>query len=172
MGDMKSMRGPLSAALIGMSLFASGCASIVHSGNRTITINSEPPGATASVRTEEGEIVHAQKTPCTVSLEPKRGYFKGQSYVLRLEMPGYESTEVPLKATLSGWYFGNLIFGGLIGMLAVDPNTGAMWNIEPSKVERKLNSSQAEVIKNKTGFVVVLASELTEKEKAGMTRLN
>jgi hypothetical protein len=172
MRDMKSMRASLSVALTGITLFAGGCASIVHNGNRLITINSDPPGATASIRTAEGQIVDARKTPCTVSLEPKRGYFKGQSYVLRLEMPGYQATEVPLKATLSGWYFGNIIFGGLIGMLAVDPATGAMWNIEPGKIDRKLSSSQAEVIKNKTGFVVVLASDLTQQEREQMQRLN
>jgi hypothetical protein len=29
---------------------------------------------------------------------------------------------------MSGWYCGKLLFGGLIGMLAVDPATGAIWN--------------------------------------------
>jgi hypothetical protein len=172
MQDMKSTRGLLAAAILGVSFISGGCASIVHNGNRMVTISSDPPGATASIRTAEGQIVDARKTPCTVSLEPKRGYFKGQSYVLRLEMPGYQATEVPLKATLSGWYFGNIIFGGLIGMLAVDPATGAMWNIEPGKIDRKLSSSQAQVIKNKTGFVVVLASDLTSQEREQMQRLN
>jgi hypothetical protein len=158
--------------LLGACLFSGGCASIVHNGTRQITINSEPPGATASVRKLEGEIVSSQQTPCTISLNPKRGYFKGQSYVLRLEMPGYKPTEVPLVAKVSGWYFGNIVFGGLIGMLAVDPATGAMWNIEPGKIQRKLESSQASVIKNKTGFVVVLASELTAQEREQMQRVN
>jgi hypothetical protein len=79
---------------------------------------------------------------------------------------------MPLKATLSGWYFGNIIFGGLIGMLAVDPATGAMWNIEPGKIDRKLNASQAKAINNKTGFLVVLASDLTPQEREQMQRLN
>ena len=168
----KSLRTIAIVGLIGPSAFSGGCASIVHNGNRVVTINSDPPGATASIRKAEGEVVTAQTTPCTISLDPKRGYFKGQSYVLRLEMPGYQTTELPLKATLSGWYFGNIVFGGLIGMLAVDPATGAMWNIEPGKIQRKLNSSQASVIKNKTGFVVVLASELSLQERGQMQRLN
>lgn len=36
---------------------------------------------------------------------------------------------VPLSADISGWYFGNILFGGLIGMLIVDPATGAMWKL-------------------------------------------
>ncbi len=34
-----------------------------------------------------------------------------------------------LEATLDGWYIGNIIFGGLIGFLIVDPLTGAMWKL-------------------------------------------
>ena len=61
---------------------------------------------------------------------------------------------------------------GLIGMLAVDPATGAMWNIAPDKIQRKLDAGQNALIKNKTGFVVVLASELTPAEREQMVRLN
>jgi hypothetical protein len=168
-----SLRLTLAMGVVGASFMAGGCASIVHNGNRTIEIASQPPGATASIRkTNTGEVVSVQSTPCIVSLEPKGGYFKGQSYTLKLELAGYQPTEVPLKASLSGWYFGNIIFGGLIGMLAVDPATGAMWNIEPNKIRHNLSSSQAEVIRNKTGFVVVLVSDLTSAERQYMTRLN
>jgi len=34
-------------------------------------------------------------------------------------------------------------------MLAVDPATGAMWNIAPDKIDRKLVSGQSALIKNK-----------------------
>ena len=73
---------------------------------------------------------------------------------------------------MSGWYWGNLVLGGLIGMLAVDPATGAMWNIAPDKIDRKLASGQSALIKNKTGFVVVLESELTPAERQHIVRLN
>ncbi len=57
-------------------------------------------------------------------------------------------------------------------MLAVDPATGAMWNISPEKIDRTLASGQAAMIKNKTGFVVVLESELTPAERVAMVRVN
>jgi hypothetical protein len=169
------IRGTLAFGLLGASLFAGGCASIVHGGNREISIATQPPGATASVRKSGGDImdvVAVQKTPCTISLDPKKSYFAGQSYTLRLEMPGYKATEVELTAKMSGWYWGNLIFGGLIGMLAVDPATGAMWNIAPEKVNRTLANGQSALISNKTGFLVVLESELTADERQHMVRLN
>lgn len=31
---------------------------------------------------------------------------------------------------MDGWYMGNLLFGGFIGFLIVDPATGAMWKLD------------------------------------------
>jgi hypothetical protein len=175
MSRNRLIRGALASGIVAASFAAGGCASIVHGGNRNISIATQPPGATASVRKSGGEImdvVAVQKTPCTISLDPKKGYFSGQSYTLRLELPGYKSTEVELTPRMSGWYWGNLLIGGLIGMLAVDPATGAMWNIAPDKIDRTLASGESALIMNKTGFVVVLESELTPAERQHMVRLN
>jgi len=168
-------KNPVSRA-IGISLLCAGltsggCASIFHGGNREIKINTEPAGAKATISKPAGEVVTVQTTPCTVSLNPRKKYFQGQSYQLKLELDGYKTAEIELRPSISGWYFANIIIGGAIGMVAVDPATGAMWNIEPSKIEQKLTSNQAALIKNRDGFVVVLASSLTENERAGMVRI-
>ncbi len=176
MKSMQSARCVVAAGIVGVSFFAGGCASIVHGGNRSIAISTDPPGATASIRKTGGtainDFVVVEKTPCTVSLDPKQSYFRGQSYTLRLELAGYQTTEVALTPRMSGWYWGNLLIGGLIGMLAVDPATGAMWNITPEKIEQKLPAARSALIKNKTGFVVVLESQLTPAEREHMVRLN
>lgn len=111
-------------------------------------------------------------TPCTVSLDPKRGYFKGQSYRLKLELAGYQTSEIELRSEMSGWYWGNILLGGLIGMLAVDPVTGSMWNIAPNKIEQTLTASQAALIRDGNGFVVVLASNLTDAERQAAVKVN
>lgn len=175
MNHNRLVRGALAFGILAASLFAGGCASIFNGGNRQISIATQPPGATASVRKSGGnimDVVAVEKTPCKISLDPKKDYFEGQSYTLRLELPGYKVTEVELTPKMSGWYWGNLMLGGLVGMLAVDPATGAMWNIAPDKINRKLVSGQSALIKNKTGFVVVLESELTSAERQHMVRLN
>ena len=154
------------------ALFAGGCASIVHSGNRSININTEPVGAKATISRPDGTVIYAQTTPCTFSLDPKRGYFKGQSYTLKLELTGYKPAEVELHPKLSGWYFGNIIFGGLIGMVIVDPLTGSMWNIAPDQIDQPLSSSQAGLIREHKGFVVVLVSQITDSERKQMVRIN
>ncbi|MDB4525936.1 hypothetical protein N9065_03445 [Akkermansiaceae bacterium] len=34
-----------------------------------------------------------------------------------------------LDASMDPWYAGNIIFGGILGVLVVDPATGAMWQL-------------------------------------------
>ena len=159
-------------AVLGASAALTGCATIVHSGPRSIPIASTPAGAKVSIYDRSDSLVMTNTTPFVASLESKYGYFKGQTYRLVFEMPGYSSTEIKLDASLSGWYFGNLVFGGLIGMLIVDPLTGAMYNLTPEKIEQHLSPSQAQLVREGKGVLVVLASEATQQERAQMVRIN
>jgi len=111
-------------------------------------------------------------TPFIAQLSTKYGYFKGQDYRLVFEMPGHPTAEVNLTSSVSGWYFANLVFGGVIGMLIVDPLTGAMFNLSPEKIDQTLTATQASVIRDRTGFSVVLASQITEQQRTQMVRVN
>jgi hypothetical protein len=123
-------------------------------------------------KTHSGESVHTGVTPFTVSLDPKRGFFKGQSYTVRFELEGYKTDEVVLRSQLSGWYFGNIVFGGFIGLLIVDPATGSMWNIAPDKLDRPLTAQQAQMLKSGDGFLIALVSDTTDAERAQMRKVN
>jgi len=172
--NLASIKFRLVAFFAALSLMATGCSTIVNGGARQISVNSTPPGATLIITKKgdaSGEIVYKGNTPATVALSPKAGYFRGQAYVLKLELVGYNPAEVEVTPSLSGWYFGNIIFGGLLGMIVIDPLTGAMWNLSPENIQQTLTPSQASVIKNKEGFVVVLVSSLTEEEKAKMVKI-
>lgn len=158
--------------LIVASLLTGGCASIIHGGPRTISVSTQPQGAKATISKDSGEIVSVNTTPFTVALEPKKGYFKGQTYLIKLDLPGYRGTEVSVQPSMSGWYIANLVFGGLLGLLVVDPLTGSMWNLSPERIEQQLSPAQAQLIKNGDGFVVVLLSEITGSERANMVRIN
>lgn len=108
----------------------------------------------------------------TVALEAKAGYFSGQAYLLKFELHGYRTASAVVRPELSGWYWGNLIFGGLLGILVIDPATGAMWNLAPNSIEQSLSAEQATLIKNHNGFVVALLEQTTEGERANMQRIN
>ena len=45
---------------------------------------------------------------------------------------------MPLEASIDPWYFGNFLVGGFIGILVVDPATGAMWKIEDTSISTSL----------------------------------
>jgi hypothetical protein len=150
-------------ALTAISFALAGCASIVDSGPQTISINSNPPDAKLTVYDmRKGEQIINAKTPYTATLKRGAGYFKSAKYRVVIEKEGYESKEIIIKGKASGWYMGgNLIFGGLIGWLIVDPATGAMWRLDPKDIKAELVKREA-LFQQDEGLVVVLKDRLSE----------
>jgi len=106
-----------------------GCASIVGDSRYPVQVNSAPAGASFEITDKAGQVVHSGNTPSTVTLKSGKGYFSGQTYTLHFKKEGYPDKTIQLNTSVSGWYWGNLLFGGLIGMLIVDPLTGAMYKL-------------------------------------------
>jgi len=166
------LKGIFLVATFAVCSAISGCATIVHGGPRAISVGSAPVGAKVSIYDRSNTLVMTNTTPFIAQLSTKYGYFKGQDYRLVFEMPGHPTAEVNLTSSVSGWYFANLVFGGVIGMLIVDPLTGAMFNLSPEKIDQTLTATQASVIRDRTGFLVVLASQITEQQRTQMVRVN
>ena len=118
----------LGFAVAGLML-TSGCASILSDSAYPVTISSNPTGANFTVVNEAGLDVHSGVTPDTITLQASDGFFSSASYVVKYQMAGYQEQSFQLKAGMDGWYIGNILFGGVIGMLIVDPATGAMWKL-------------------------------------------
>lgn len=113
--------------------FNSGCASIMCSDHKTINVQSDPPGAQFDILKPNGSVVTQGTTPTNITLKRGRGYFQAGDYTIRFTKDGYEDLTMPVEQGFeTGWYFaGNIIvFGGLIGVVIVDPITGAMWDIK------------------------------------------
>ena len=68
-------------------------------------------------------------TPSTVTLKAGSGFFRSSDYQVEVRKDGHEQRAALIPARTDGWYFANIIFGGLLGMLIVDPATGAMWHL-------------------------------------------
>ena len=112
------------------SLLLASCASIVSKSAWPVSISSNPSGATVTVTNARGQNIHTATTPTTVTLKSSAGFFKPASYTLTFTSKGRSTHTVPLKAHLNGWYVGNIVIGGLPGLLIVDPITGAMWRLD------------------------------------------
>jgi len=160
------------AIVLGGCAALSGCATILHNGPRTVSVGSTPAGAKVTIYNRDNTLVRQETTPFIVQLPTQYKYFKGEEYRLEFALPGYKPAEVKLGPSLSPWYWGNILLGGLVGMLIVDPLTGAMYDLSPDKVQQPLTPAQAEVLREGRGFVVKLISEATESERAAMVRVN
>ena len=142
---MYKRKEPLIAVAIVTGALLSGCATIVSGSDQTVAISSEPSAADVVVRDETDAVVFSNKTPASVTLKKGKGYFKKKSYVVEISKEGYETQAVQLTGSANGWYVGgNLLFGGLIGYLIVDPLTGAMYTLNPKEVNTDLPSLSAD----------------------------
>ena len=148
-------------------LFAlSGCASTFNGQTQAVTIHSAPDGATFSVTNRSGEKIHTGTTPVTLTLRRGAGYFKSETYTVLLTKDGFADRELTIAGTVSGWYIGNILFGGLIGMLAVDPATGAMYSF-PNSVSGTLEPQASKTSMSSETLTIVSTNSLTPAQMRG-----
>jgi hypothetical protein len=98
--------------------------------------------------------------PASLTLNRGAGYFKGEQYTVKLKKDGFKEKEIVLNSNVGGWYFGNLLIGGLIGMLIVDPISGAMYNLEPQAVSQALEAMNVKASSVDGSLTVVLAQDV------------
>ena len=114
------------AVLCVSAAWASGCATIVHGTRQSVTVTSDPTGATVTVLsqkpgTEAIERSRPGLTPITLDLTRR-----DPNLVIRLEKDGCPPVDVRLKRSLSGWTFVNLIAANPFAQQGMDSaSTGA-----------------------------------------------
>ena len=118
-----TIRAILTTFLLALSSVVSGCATIVHlGGNEELNVSSEPAGAKVAIDGTERGV-----TPLATKVERK----KDHAVVLTKE--GFEENQSRVESHLSWWVAGNVILGGLVGIL-VDVLSGGGYTIEPDAV--------------------------------------
>lgn len=108
------------------SLALSSCCTIVNGKYDDVNVSSNVAGATVRV-----DGMEKGKTPCVVEVKRTAGQ------TMTVEKDGYDTHSTQLTASASGWVFGNLLFGGLIGLF-VDAATGSWVDVEPDTVNATL----------------------------------
>src|SRR4051794_32244736 len=119
-----------------------GCATIIHGTKQEVGISSTPTGATVMIDNNDVGV-----TPVVSKLSRKH------NHVVRIQMAGYQPFETNLTHSVSGWVWGNLAFGGLIG-LVVDASSGGIYKLSPEQVEGALQSGHASATKTAEGIYV------------------
>ena len=157
------------SALIVAMAGLQGCASILGDSRYPVSVSSAPAGATFEITDKKGQVVHSGNTPSTVTLKSGNGYFSGQTYTLRFKKDGYPDKSVKLDSSLSGWYWGNIVFGGLIGMLIVDPATGAMYKL-PESVSADMGKPVATT--SQSDLHIAMIETLSPADRARLIKLD
>lgn len=136
-------------------LSTAACASIVHGSNQNVAFDSTPAGASISV-----DGVPMGTTPAVLRLERKN------EHTVRLDLAGYAPFEMQLKKRLSGWVWGNIAFGGIIGVV-VDATTGAMYRLSPGEVTAAMETRTAVLDGRQTIQIAIVMSPDPSWEKIG-----
>ena len=107
----------------------SGCSSIVSERRYLVDFTSEPSRADITLKNRSGSLIYTGKTPVSLMLNASSGFYKGETYTLTLNKKGYIEKTVIIDSNLDEWYFGNILIVSFLGMLVVDPVTGAMFEL-------------------------------------------
>jgi hypothetical protein len=109
-------------------LLLAGCASLIGGGtSQNLNVSSTPSAATFVVKSSSG-LQMAQGTSGAAVRLPRKN-----EYQIDITAPGYQPQTVAVAKGINGWFWANLLFGGVIGMI-IDGADGAMYKLEPSIV--------------------------------------
>jgi hypothetical protein len=132
--------------LVPAALAAGACCTIIHGVHQDFAIGSQPTNAEVTV---DGKILG--HTPVTASLTRK------DNHTIRIALAGYQPYEMNITHHVSGWVFGNIIFGGLIG-LAVDAITGGLYALDSDQVMAQLAQAHSSAMIRRNGVYVILVA--------------
>jgi len=102
------------------------CSTIVEGDDQTITVTTNPSGASCLFRRDGHTVGVVNPTPGSTQVEKSK-----HDITVRCSKEKHEDTVGVLSSSFENMTFGNIIFGGLIGV-AVDAGSGALHEYPPS----------------------------------------
>jgi len=140
---------------LAVAFLFSGCASIIHGPIQTVDFTSQPTGAKVTIDGKEYGM-----TPQSVDLR-RMGRLKGESqeknaYNVKIELEGYYPYELEIKREMDGWFMGNVLFGGLIGII-IDAANGSMYKLTPDQVSAAMGQTTTYIEKNKENMYLAVS---------------
>lgn len=105
---------------LGLAAVGSGCASIVEGTDQSVTVQTTPSGASCELKRDGAVIGVVNPTPGTVTVDKSK-----DDIAVICKKDGYQDASGAFSSDFEGMTFGNILFGGFIGV-AVDASSGAM----------------------------------------------
>lgn len=103
------------------------CASILHGTKQDVSVTSSPEAADVTIKTSGGVVVFNGKSPTAIKLA------RNSEYDVFVSLKGYQETKVHINKSFDALYLGNIICGGIIGLI-IDAANGAMNKLEPNVI--------------------------------------
>mgnify|MGYP001222815129 FL=1 len=128
----------------GVSLTLLACATIMQGTRQEVSIASTPTGATLTI--DNGEVAN---TPYAAKLKRK------DKHTIKIELAGYQPYELAMSRGTSGWVWGNIVFGGLPGLI-IDAISGGMYKLRPEEIQAALAQQGAHVDRQSDMLVVMV----------------
>ena len=125
---MKSFKTILFASLL---MVAMSCSTVFNGSLSDVDVQSNPSQAIVYVNGQE-----LGPTPALLKLE------RGETHIIEVKKAGFQTYRITTKSSITGWFWGNLVCGGLIGM-AVDLISGNAYDVEPQFLNAMLNKDNA-----------------------------
>lgn len=125
------------------TLFIVSCATVFSENVYPLNVNSSP-SATIEVKDQTGRLLYRRGTPVSLLLSTKSNGSKA-TYYITFNKKGYKKRTVPVTFKTDGWVWGNLLFGGIIG-LVIDYSTGAAYKISTTFLNERLTKIKKSTI--------------------------
>lgn len=130
------MKKILLMSVILSSLLLTGCSTLMNGTSHSLTVNSNIQHAKVYVNE-----VYKGETPINLDLATDE-----KTYTIRIEADGYIPYTEVLQRKASGWVWGNIFLGGLIG-LGVDMATGGLYVYEKDNITGNLTKVNIDTLK-------------------------
>jgi PEGA domain len=128
----------------------------MHGTRQDIGIASSPSGADVWI-----DNIQMGQTPVIEKLTRK------DNHIVKIVLPGFQPFETTVTRSVSGWVWGNLAFGGLIG-LGVDAISGGLYKLSPEQMTGTLLATRAGIPTDYDGvYVSVVLKAEAGWEKVG-----
>jgi hypothetical protein len=154
------IRCAASILLVAAAVLAGGCATVIKGTSQEISVTTDPAAAACQLKMAGASLGNIDSTPGTLRVK------KGQGDIeVVCKKAGYADASGIVSSSLEGWTFGNILLGGVIGVV-VDASSGALHEYQ-SEIYVKLTPTKFASQEDRESFLDKWRSDiLTNSAKA------
>lgn len=134
---------------IGISLCVCccGCASIFSDSEYVQKFEASVPDVVMDIEKNGKSYQEGVPVPGEIKLPADNGYFSRADYSFTFKKEGYKDKVITRRAKVDPFYWVNVatIYAAVIGMVIVDPWTGAMWSLEEAPIVAVMEKTDLDV---------------------------